>query len=226
MKILALETSSELCSTALLIDNQVLSREIRDRKHSTSVLPMFDELLAEARLTLADIDAVAFGRGPGMFTGIRIGAGIAQGAAFAAGKPVIPVSSLKALAAGVNADRVLAVQDARMNEVYCCAYECITGNGYTSCQPLTEEQLVKPAEISLPSSGKWVLAGTACIQYRDQLLASLGDSIERMDDKAFPLAGQIAMLASQDLEAGYSVNAEDALPVYLRNNVARKKGET
>lgn len=229
MKILALETSSELCSVALLLDGEFLTREISDRLHSTSVLPMFDELLAEAQLKVSDMDAVAFGRGPGMFTGIRIGTGIAQGIAFAADLPVIPVSSLQVLAAGVDADAdaVLAIQDARMNEIYCCAYERKQdANERNYWHAVMDEQLLAVDDITLPSlPASWVAAGTACNVFEQQLRQHLGDRLVRCDQKALPRASAVAQLAVPVFERGEAVAPEAALPVYLRNDVAKKKGE-
>ena len=227
MKILALETSSELCSVAVLLDGEVRTREVRDRLHSTSVLPMFDELLAEAQLKITDMDAIAFGRGPGMFTGLRIGTGIAQGIAFAAGLPVIPVSSLQALAAGVDAEAVLALQDARMNEIYCCAYERRQDeNNRHYWYSVMDEQLLAADAIRLPSSPtSWVAAGSACNVFEEQLRQNLGDRLVRCDHEALPRASAVAQLAVPILERGDAVAPEAALPVYLRNDVAKKKGE-
>jgi tRNA threonylcarbamoyladenosine biosynthesis protein TsaB len=122
VNILALDTSTEACSVAIWSDGAVTDRFEYGTQHSERILAMVDELLAESGFALARFDAIAFGRGPGSFTGLRIGAGVAQGLAFGADIPVTPISSLAALAQGVDAPRVLAAFDARMNQVYCGAY--------------------------------------------------------------------------------------------------------
>ena len=117
MKLLALETSTDACSVALRLDGETFELHESGVKHSSRLLPMIEQLLAEAGLALAQLDALAFGRGPGSFTGLRIGAGVTQGLAYARELPVVPVSSLAALAQGSDAARVLTAQDARMQEV-------------------------------------------------------------------------------------------------------------
>lgn len=208
----------------MLVDTEVMDKRTEDRLHSTSVLPMFDELLAEAQISLSDIDAVAFGRGPGMFTGIRIGAGIIQGIAYAADKPVIPVSSLRSLAAAVDADRVAVIQDARMSEVYFCAYQREAGiEAPFKIAPLMEEQLLAPDCVQLPDdSDAWVLAGSGCRPYRHDLKPGLMGRIDRFEEDAVPGAADVARLAVMEYLNGAMVAPDKALPVYLRNDVAKK----
>jgi len=220
VNILALETSSELCSVALMVDGEVFGREAPDRMHSTSVLPMLDALLAETGLALSKVDAVAFGRGPGMFTGLRIGAGIAQGIGFSAGLPVIPVSSLMALAASAEDGCVLAVQDARMGELYWAFFEK-TGN---SMELLGEETLGPASSLVLPDQVDSCYAlGSGCAAVGDEISQRLGSGVSGCRADAWPRATDVARLASLKMERGL-VSPGDALPVYLRNDVARKKG--
>ncbi|HED40783.1 MAG TPA: tRNA (adenosine(37)-N6)-threonylcarbamoyltransferase complex dimerization subunit type 1 TsaB, partial [Chromatiales bacterium] len=134
MKLLAIDTATEACSAALSINGEISERyEIAPRQHATLILPMIDSLLSEAGITLAQMDAIAFGRGPGAFTGVRIGVGVVQGLAFSIERPVVPVSSLAAMAYGAmakfNATNVLAGIDARMGEVYWGAYQRSSDGG-------------------------------------------------------------------------------------------------
>ncbi|VAW90488.1 tRNA threonylcarbamoyladenosine biosynthesis protein TsaB, partial [hydrothermal vent metagenome] len=173
MKLLAIDTSTEACSAALSIDGEISEHyEIAPRKHAELILPMIDKLLVDAGCTLAQMDAIAFGRGPGAFTGVRIGTGVVQGLAFSIDCPVVPVSSLAAMAYGVmaeyKADNVLAGIDARMAEVYWGAYQRSANGGV---QLLDEESVCKPDETFIPVSGSWIGAGTAWQTYGDELAA-------------------------------------------------------
>jgi len=146
MKLLALDTSTEACTVAIAVDGRAMERFSVGGNHSEQILPMVQELLAEAGASLKELDAVVFGRGPGSFTGLRIAAGVTQGLAFGADRPVVPVSSLAALAQGQNADRVLAAFDARMQQVYWGAY--VRGPG--GLVELTgEESVLAPSEIGV-----------------------------------------------------------------------------
>ena len=160
MKILALDTATEACSAALLIDSDLRSRELElGRGHAEQILPMIDELLAEAGMVLAKIDAIAFGRGPGGFTGVRLAASVTQGLAFAAGIPVVPVSDLAAVAQKVigsepGAHRVVVCNDARMSEVY---WGCFERGPSDLARPVGEEKVSPPGQVTLPQA--WLAAG-------------------------------------------------------------------
>ena len=158
MKILALDTSTEACSVALWADGTVTERYELGSQHSGRILPMTQEVLAEAGLVLTQLDAVAFGRGPGSFTGLRICAGVAQGLAFGADVPVVPVSSLAALAQGVDAPRVLAAFDARMEQLYWGAY---VRNAQGLVEPGGTEKVVAPRDVPVPADSGWKGTGLA-----------------------------------------------------------------
>lgn len=219
MKLLAFDTATEACTTALWLDGQVLERSERHSRHSEHLLPMIDALLAESGLKLSQLDAIAFGRGPGSFTGLRIGAGVAQGLAFAVGLPVVPVSSLAAVAQGVDADRVLAAFDARMQQVYWGAYQ---RDADGRVEPLLPESVSSPAAVSRPEGPGWIGAGSGWDVYAEQLMPRMGNAVERWIPAAFPQARHLAVLAVAAFAAGQAVPAEQALPVYVRDDVAKK----
>jgi tRNA threonylcarbamoyladenosine biosynthesis protein TsaB len=225
VKILALDTATESCSAALLVNERIATRERLHDRSAEAILPMVDELLAEAGVALAALDAIAFGRGPGAFTGVRLAASVTQGLAFGAGVPVVPVSDLQALAQrALDEDdtlrRVIACMDARMHEVY---WGCFERGAAGLARPVAEERLTQPAGIDLPR--QWVdaperLAGvgsglTAYPSLRKEL--PLAVVLEGL----MPRAGEIARLALPEVTAGRFLPAEQALPVYLRDDVTR-----
>ena len=222
MKILALDTATEACSAALLCGGSVYERhDIAPRRHAELVLPMVDGVLAEAGVGLADLDAIAFGRGPGAFTGVRIAAGVTQGLALGAGLPVIPVSSLAALAQPAlgKAAVVLPAIDARMGEVYWAAYESGQDGLVTA---LTGEQVASPDAVQVPSTGQIFGVGSGWGAYRERLERVLDGRISGVDPDRFPLAKDMLPLAVREYKAGRCVSAEQALPVYLRDNVVQQ----
>lgn len=235
MKLLAIETSTEACSAALSINGEISERyEIAPRRHAALILPMIDSLLSEADHTLAQMDAIAFGRGPGAFTGVRIGAGVVQGLAFSVDCPVVPISSLAAMAHGAmlefSVDNVLAGIDARMGEVYWGIYQ----RSDSGVQLLDEEHVCTPDETFLPSgadvpkgslseSGSWFGVGTAWQAYREILDDRYAAILSEYCADFFPRARDIATLGMLAFERGDAIDAEQAQPVYLRNNVAMKK---
>ncbi len=226
MKILAFDTATEACSAALLIDGAIRERfEIAPRGHARLLLPMLDALLEEAGLAPAGLDAIAFGRGPGSFTGLRIAAGIAQGIAFAADVPVVPVSTLKALARDAllrsTATDVLAAIDARMGEVYWAAYR--RGDDGEP-QPTCEEAVSSATAVRVPAGDTWFGLGSGWATYAAALRAHFSQGQLEIDAEALPRAAQIAHLAALEFAAGNAVAAELALPVYLRNEVAQRPG--
>ena len=225
MRLLAIDTSAEACSAALYLDGDVSERfTVQPQRQSELILPMMDELLAEAGLRVADLDALAFGRGPGSFTGVRIATGVVQGAAFAADIPVVPVSTLAALAQGHRREtghpRVLAALDARMNEVYWAACAPDASN---TMRVIGEELIVPPGEVPLPDDGDWHGVGSGWATYASVLAARLADRVTAVHGAAHCRAQDIARIAAVDLAAGRAVPAEQALPVYLRDRVAWAK---
>ncbi|HTT04024.1 MAG TPA: tRNA (adenosine(37)-N6)-threonylcarbamoyltransferase complex dimerization subunit type 1 TsaB [Steroidobacteraceae bacterium] len=226
MKLLALDTASELCSAALWLDGELREREsLAPRAHAALILPMIDALLAEAGLALAALDAIAFGRGPGAFTGVRLAAAVAQGLGFAACRPLIAISDLRATAAQAlqqapDADGVLVCQDARMEEVY---WGCFERGVARDCAaiPVGPEAVAPVARVALPA--QWasrvnvVGAGSGFRTY-PELSRRLPDGLSLTLPHLQPRAREIAWLAAQDGMAA-AIGAEDALPVYLRDRV-------
>lgn len=240
MKILAIDTATENCSAALLIDGNVRSREIEmERGHAERILPMVDDLLSEAGLTLQDLDAIAFGRGPGSFTGVRLAVTVTQGLAFGAGLGVVPVSDLRAVAqrafdSDATLTRALVCNDARMSEVYWACYER-GGDGLARLEG--GERVSKPNEVKLPAEWSTATAvGRGFIAYADALSAAVPNVSARATDTAtvappfaptpinllhlLPHGTQIARLALPEVAAGHLIPAEAATPIYLRDNVA------
>lgn len=226
MNILALDTTQEYCSAALVIGKQIIYREqLAPRTHTNLILPQVEAVLGEADIALRQLDAIAFGRGPGSFTGLRIAAGVAQGLALGADLPVIPVSSLAAMAQGVyrehhDAMNICAAFDARIGEIYWGCYQ-LTGD---IMQPVTEEAVDAPENLYLPGSNQWLAIGSGWAAYpvlqqlHDHRLAGL------IVDSA-PLARDIIPIAASMLENGKAVDAAQAIPVYLRQKVARTVAE-
>jgi len=221
VKLLAIETATDACSAALSIDGELRERfEIAPRAHTELILPMIDELMVEAGIAISQVDAMAFGRGPGAFTGVRIAVGVAQGIAFGADLPVVPVSTLAALAQGAAADKVLAALDARMDEVYWGAYR---RNAAGLMEPVGEECVSSPDTVSCPPGNDWQGAGVGWMAYEAALSGRCAGQVTTWDSTGFPHASDVAMLGIAGYEAGKGVNAEQALPVYLRDKVTWKK---
>lgn len=221
MKILALDTSTEACSAALWIDDECAELfELAPRRHSELILAMAKRLLDEARLNLASLDALAFGRGPGSFTGLRIAAGVTQGLAFGADLPVVPVSTLAAQAHGVwrehGAERVLVANDAGMAEVYWACYAAMPGQGVAL---QGEERVGPPAGVRAISGHFWAGAGSAWSNYQEILSNVTDGLVTRCFADHYPRARDVAALACHLYRQGAAVQAEQAVPVYLRDRV-------
>ena len=222
MKILALDTATEACSAALLSNDSVYERhEIAPRRHAELILPMVDGVLAEAALGLTDLDAIAFGRGPGAFTGIRIAAGVTQGLALGADLPVIPLSSLATLAQGVidKSATLLPAIDARMGEIYWATYDSAQ-DGLVKL--VSEEQVTSPDAVHVPADIQIFGVGSGWATYRARLEQTLDRQITVIDPERFPLAKDMLPLAVREFNARRYVTAEHALPVYLRDNVVKQ----
>jgi tRNA threonylcarbamoyladenosine biosynthesis protein TsaB len=219
LKILALETSTEACSVALWTDGSIVERFEVGSQHSERILPMVHDVLAEAGLALAQLDAIAFGRGPGSFTGLRISAGVVQGLAFGADLPVVPVSSLAVLAQGLDAPKVLAAFDARLNQVYWGAY---IRNAEGVAELSGVEAVLSPQNIPVPADNGWIGAGSGWDQYFRVLTERLNDRVLEWRAQCFPRARFVARLGALAHAKGRALAAEQALPVYLRDEVAVK----
>ena len=225
MKILALDTATENCSAALLIDGRLLAREqLLEREHAARILPMIDELLGAAGVALPELTAIAFGRGPGAFTGVRLAASITQGLAFGAQLPVVPISDLRAVAQRVldadpRAERVLVCNDARMHEVY-------WGSFRRGAQDLAvavgDEHVSAPSAVAPPAG--WAGpgthgAGTGFAAYPELQWAV---SLPQVHEGLLPRAAEMARMAEPEVQAGRILPAEQALPVYLRDSVTHR----
>ncbi|QWP78751.1 tRNA (adenosine(37)-N6)-threonylcarbamoyltransferase complex dimerization subunit type 1 TsaB [Lysobacter sp. K5869] len=230
MKLLAFETSTEACSVALWLDGEVLERfELAPRRHAELSLPWAEQLLAEAGVKRRELDAVALGRGPGAFTGVRLAIALAQGVALALDVPAIPVSTLavlalraRPLAAGAGPQRVLSAIDARMGEVYTAAYELRDGEAFA----LDQEAVLAPDAAQLPDAGDgaldngWLGVGTGFAAADGALRQRLGARFAAIDADALPHAADLARLAAAAYARGETVAPERIEPAYLRNNVA------
>lgn len=221
MKLLALDTSTEACSCALSIAGEIRFRSVvMPQKHAELILPMADELLAEAGLSPTQLEGVAFGRGPGSFTGLRIACGVAQGIAFGADIPLAPISSLATLAQAAYLDeghqRVLTAIDARMQEIYWGIYQ-LDHQGIMQCQG--QEQVCSPETIVKPEGNHWHGVGSGWENYADQLYMQLAQKIQSHQALRYPQANAMIPLAFAAFQTGQVVAAEHALPVYLRNKV-------
>ena len=223
MNLLALDTATESCSAALLCGESLLERsELAPRRHAELILPMIDSLLNQAGLSRRRIDGIAVGRGPGAFTGVHLAISVAQGLALGLNIPVVPVSSLAALAQDVPADAhndasILAVIDARMGEIYAGVFRRGT-NGLV--ESVGEESVMRASELVLPQSTQWCIVGSGWDAYRDALAARLPAPPRWADGARYPQAHAIALLAQPQFAAGRGVSPEYALPVYLRDKVA------
>lgn len=219
--LLALDTATEACSVALLHDGKVLSHyEVIPRLHAQKLLPMIQTLLAEAGIALSALDAIAFGRGPGAFTGVRIAIGVVQGLAFALERPVLPVSNLAVLAQRAmreqGVQQVAAAIDARMDEVYWGCYQSTAGE----MRLLGEEAVLPPEQVALPAgaTGDWFGAGTGW-GYAERLAVK----VSAQDASLLPHAQDLLSLATFAWQRGEAIAADLAQPIYLRDKVATPK---
>jgi tRNA threonylcarbamoyladenosine biosynthesis protein TsaB len=217
LKLLALETSTEWCSAAVWRDGEVFAREeLAGHRHSEMILPMIDAVLQQAEERLAGLDAVAFGAGPGSFTGLRIACGVAQGLAFASGRPIVGVGTLLAVAQASGGDRVVSCLDARMGELYCAAFERGGGQWRTVHAPHLCTALAAP---EVEGDG-WVGAGSGFGAHGSALAERYAGRLGAVQAFVHPDARHIAALAVDMVRAGLALPAEEAAPIYLRDRVA------
>jgi tRNA threonylcarbamoyladenosine biosynthesis protein TsaB len=238
MKLLAVETATEACSVALIIDGAVIERYQRtQRDHTRLVLPMIDGLMAEAGLQPRDLDGLAFGRGPGSFTGVRIATAIIHGIALGADLPVVPVSTLAAVAQEFfdrsqtevhkkqldqkPAGMAFVAMDARMGEIYWAVYRR-GENGYAEL--MGTEQVIPAEKVEFSGlSGAGI--GTGWGVYQEELTKRLAGHVNHIETDNLPRAGWVARLGAHGFEQGLAVAVEEAMPVYLRDKVAKKESE-
>jgi tRNA threonylcarbamoyladenosine biosynthesis protein TsaB len=224
MKILGLDTSGEACSAALLVEGSVIQRlERAPRRHGELILGMLQGLLDEAGLGLRHLDAVAFGRGPGSFTGVRIAVAVAQGAAFGAGLPTVPISTLAALAQGehrrTGRRRILAALDARMGELYWGAFE---PGPEGVMVPLGAELVCPPGAAPRPPQAGWWGVGPGWAAHGEALRARMGGVLEGDSPEAICEAQDVVRLARGAVMRGDLLSPELAQPVYLRDRVTER----
>jgi tRNA threonylcarbamoyladenosine biosynthesis protein TsaB len=216
VNLLAVETSTELCSVALLRGGELFVEEaLAENRHSELLVPMIRKVFERAHLDARRMDAFAFGQGPGSFTGIRIACGIVQGLAFGAGRPVVPVPSLLALAEQSNESRVIAALDARMNEAYLAAY---ARNG-DDWDEVIAPRLVDATMLPPLPGRQWAATGSGFGRLA-WLRDAYRDTVEMRFDGDLPRAGAVARLAARRFARGAAISAEQAAPLYLRDKVA------
>jgi tRNA threonylcarbamoyladenosine biosynthesis protein TsaB len=216
VKLLAFETATEACSVALWIDGEVRERfELAPRRHAELALPWAQALLADAGIARAQLDAIAVGRGPGAFIGVRLAIAIAQGIALALDRPVVPVSTLQALAMQAPGERILAAIDARMGEIYLGGFVRDAGG----LRLLGNEAVLRPGAAEVEGDG-WHGVGTGFAAADAALQARLHPQLAAVDATALPHAADVARLAALAFARGEVVAAERAEPAYLRDNVA------
>ena len=224
MRLLAIDTATEGCSAALLLEGRLLTREAElARGHAERILPMIDELLADSGTSLRALDAIAFGRGPGSFTGVRLAASIAQGLAFGASLGVVAVSDLRALAQRAldedgSVTRLLVCNDARMQEVYWACFER-SSDGLALDYGL--ERVGSPASVQVPASWAGAVGLGRGFAAYPALKSLPGVLVPAGWDRLLPRAAEIARLAVPEMAAGRLLAPEAAVPVYLRDDVAR-----
>ena len=217
MKFVAIETATEWCSVALWIEGEIASLERRaGNRQGEFVLPMLAQLLERTRIGIRQLEAVAYGAGPGAFTGLRIACGVAQGLAFGGGLPVIGISTLEATAEESGAARAVVALDARMHEVYYSAFEKRAGR-WTTVLPA---KCVAPDQVDLPPGDGWLGCGNGFAAYAGRIGPRLEGHLARIAPDVRPSAHAVAKLAAPRLQAGEGVDAAQAAPHYLRDKVA------
>lgn len=223
MKLLAFETATEACSVAVWADGDVRERfELAPRRHAELALPWAEQLLAEAGIPRTQLDAIAVGRGPGAFTGVRLAISIAQGIALALERPIVAVSTLAVLAARLpplrtqGEEKILAAIDARMGEVYLGAF----GREGDELVALADEVVIRPETAEIAEGGDWRGIGTGFSAVEGALQARLAGRLASVDAGALPHAADLARLAAAAWARGEMLAPERAEPAYLRNNVA------
>jgi len=226
VKLLAVETATPACSAALWVDGEICERfQMAPREHTRLILPMIEALLHEADLAVSELDAIAFGCGPGSFTGVRIATGVVQGIALGADVPVLPVSTLASIAQfSFNRNQhnlAFTALDARMGEIFWAVYQ----KNSQGLAQLVGQEAVTPAEAIVFPEGKGCGIGSGWGVYESELSVRLGTQLETVDADVWPHAATVVQLAAEDYRQGRAVAPERAMPVYLRDKVAKKESE-
>jgi tRNA threonylcarbamoyladenosine biosynthesis protein TsaB len=226
VKLLAIDTSTDACSVALFIDGEIREKfEIVPREHTKLILPMVDELLADAQIKPQHLDAVALSRGPGSFTGVRIATGVAHGIAFGADIPVVLVSTLAAIAQDVfnrhQVDLAFTAMDARMDEIFWGVYQ----PNALGLAELIGEEVVTPADKVVYPDIDGVGVGSGWSVHGDALSSHIGSHVKYVISDVWPHAACVAQLGAYDFANGLAMPVEQAMPVYLRDKVAKKQSE-
>lgn len=236
MKLLAVETSTNACSAALYIDGAIKECfELTPKEHTRLILPMIDSLMSDAGLMPQQLDALAFGCGPGSFTGVRIATGVIQGIAFGADLPVIPVSTLAAIAQDFfdknkekakgerlkNLDVAFTAMDARMGEIFWGVYQR-DEQGFARL--IGKESVTPAADVEFPDRAG-VGVGSGWGVYKQELMIRLAGRVSYCESDLLPRASAITRLGARGFEQGLAVAVEQAMPVYLRDKVAKKESE-
>ncbi len=223
MNILALETSTEFCSVALALNGDIFHQEQHvGNMHSELILSMIDDLLKKSNLSPQQINGIAFGEGPGSFTGLRIACGVAQGLAFAINIPVVGVSTLKAVAARAKSAKVVVALDARMGEIYHAAFEQLNDEEWSTVH---SGSLCTPENAPLLTNSGWIGCGSGFAIFQDELCKRYGESVCEIRSELYPRAKEIAELALPIFMRGEGFPASGAIPCYIRNKVALKESE-
>lgn len=222
MRVLALDTSTEFLSLAVFADGALSVRDVHaGQRHSELTLPLLGDLLSEMELSLHDFDGIAFGQGPGSFTGVRIACGIAQGLAFGAELPVVGISTLLALAAQADGPAVMACLDARMGEVYFAAYHRDGDNWHT----VSDAGLYAPQNLPQLDGNAWVGLGNGFKIADGAIAKHYAHQLRAVEDDKLPHAREIAILGARAFAEGKGVPAWEAAPLYVRDKVALKTCE-
>ncbi len=227
MKLLAVETATEACSAALSINGDILERfELAPRTHTKLILPMIDELMNEAGLTLNQLDGLAFGCGPGSFTGIRIATGVIHGIALGADLPIARISTLRAMAQDLfertDANIAFSTIDARMDEIFWGVYQRDNNN---LAELIGEESVTAIQNLHCATDQAGIGIGSAWKAHAPALSEKLAGQLQRYETDNLPRAAMIARLGVADFKKGLAVPVEQAMPVYLRDKVAQTEKE-
>ncbi len=227
MKLLALETATEACSVALWVDGEIFSQdEWTPQQHTKHLFPMLESLIQKAKIKKNEIDCVAYGHGPGSFTGVRIAASMAQGIALGCQIPVVGISTLQAIAHRVwretGQNKILVAIDARMQEVYWGCYK-VTSSGKPNC--VVEDRVSTPDTVTVPDGSDWVGAGNGWRVYANSLSERCEGIYQPSVVPDYPSAQDILLLAKDEYLCGHAVSPEFAMPVYLRDKVALTEKE-